>query len=338
MKLIEITDREKLILYAVIDNYIKTGETISSINIVARYKINLSSATIRNEMSYLQEIGFLKKPHVSSGRIPTNDGYKYYINYILKLKKVSSKVKKILEGLYDQKNANKNEVFLSTVNKLSEITNCIAFSLETKYFNIIENIKMIHVEKNSFVLVVIYKNKKTMTQHLNIEKELDENNLNKIEILINEKIKIETIKTMTDLVYVLKKELDCKNDDLKELLKTNKDKYYLAGLENIIEMIPDISSHEMIEITEMLRNERKSVNFFKEVHNHFKDSQDEIQIILGDEIGISYFKNLSLIIFGSSSNNSDFILGLITPKRINYQKAVSVMQYIVNEIKNFIQD
>src|SRR3989338_10221458 len=105
----QLTDRQKKIFSIIVDSYVETAEPVGSRTIAKRYDLDLSSATIRNEMSELEETGFITHPHTSAGRVPTDLGYRYFINYLLRKETVSqqlasdisSEFRKEMEGLYD---------------------------------------------------------------------------------------------------------------------------------------------------------------------------------------------------------------------------------------------
>ena len=92
-----ITDREKLVLNAIVNYYLTFGDTIGSRTLVKKYGINLSSATIRNVMADLEDMGLIAKTHTSSGRIPTDKGYKYYLDELLKVEKLTKEEKENIE-------------------------------------------------------------------------------------------------------------------------------------------------------------------------------------------------------------------------------------------------
>ena len=128
-----LTDREKLVLNAIIDFYLRFGETIGSRTLVKTYNIDLSSATIRNVMSDLEERGFIEKTHSSSGRIPTDLGYKYYLSELLKIEKLSREEKDRINTEYEKKVNELDGILQQTSSLLSRLTSYASIVIEPDY-------------------------------------------------------------------------------------------------------------------------------------------------------------------------------------------------------------
>lgn len=128
-----LTDREKLVLNAIIDFYLRFGETIGSRTLVKRYNIDLSSATIRNVMSDLEDRGFIEKTHSSSGRIPTDLGYKYYLSELLKIEKLSREEKDRINTEYEKKVNELDSILQQTSSLLSRLTSYASIVIEPDY-------------------------------------------------------------------------------------------------------------------------------------------------------------------------------------------------------------
>ncbi len=125
-----VNDREKLVLSAIIDFYLISGETIGSRTLVKKYNIDLCSATIRNVMSDLEDMGFISKTHTSSGRIPTDKGYKFYLDELLKIEKISREERDRIDSVYENKMRELDAVLKRTSMLLSKLTNYVGIVIE----------------------------------------------------------------------------------------------------------------------------------------------------------------------------------------------------------------
>ena len=120
-----ISDREKLVLNAIVDYYLTVGDTIGSRTLVKKYGIELSSATIRNVMADLEDMGFIEKTHTSSGRIPTDMGYKYYLTELLKIERITQEEIENINNVYNRRIDELENVLKKTSNLLPHFQNLI---------------------------------------------------------------------------------------------------------------------------------------------------------------------------------------------------------------------
>ena len=118
-----MTEREKLVLNAIVNYYLTSGDTIGSRALVKKYGIDFSSATIRNVMADLEDGGYIAKTHVSSGRIPTDKGYRYYLNELLEIEKLSKMEKDKIQRAYEKKIGELDMILQETSSLLSKLTN-----------------------------------------------------------------------------------------------------------------------------------------------------------------------------------------------------------------------
>ncbi|MEE0981582.1 MAG: heat-inducible transcriptional repressor HrcA, partial [Acutalibacteraceae bacterium] len=124
----ELSQRKEKILAAVVEHYIKTGEPVGSKTLLSALDITVSSATIRNEMAELVALGFLEQPHTSAGRIPTNEGYRYYVDRLMGVRPLDESVKRQIEAGVSLKNASPEAILAKASEFLADMTDCAAVS------------------------------------------------------------------------------------------------------------------------------------------------------------------------------------------------------------------
>lgn len=169
-----ISDREKLVLNAIVDYYLNFGETIGSRTLVKKYGIELSSATIRNVMADLEDMGFIVKTHTSSGRIPTDMGYKYYLDELLEIERLTYEEKQNIDLIYDRRVGELDNILKKTTNLLSKLTNYTSIALEPKAnINKIQRVEFIYIDEYLVMLIVIMEDRSVKTKKINMPYPID---------------------------------------------------------------------------------------------------------------------------------------------------------------------
>ena len=166
-----VSEREKLVLGAIIDFYLLSGETIGSRTLVKKYNIDLSSATIRNVMSDLEDMGFIAKTHTSSGRIPTDKGYRFYLEELLRIEKLSRDELNRINATYEFKVREIEAILKKTSTLVSKLTNCIGVVIEpTHRKEEIRKVELIHIDNYMALAVIVMENRSVKTKKIYFDK------------------------------------------------------------------------------------------------------------------------------------------------------------------------
>ena len=180
----ELNDRKKRILQAVIDEYIGTAEPVGSRAISKKEDLGLSSATIRNEMADLEELGFLIQPHTSAGRVPSDEGYRFYVNSLMQKYQLG------IEAVYELQNALENKVsqldsIIRKVGSLaSELTNYATFVTTPSQEAVIRKVDLVPVSEGRVMLIIVTHEVSNMT----IDEDIDDENCRKIADIFNARL------------------------------------------------------------------------------------------------------------------------------------------------------
>ncbi len=151
-----LTERKQKILKAIIDDYVETAEPVGSKALVEKHHLQISPATVRNEMSELENLGYLEKTHTSSGRVPSDKGYRAYIDQMLHLKPVSQKDKDKIESFFENHFSEVNDLVRQSANALSEQTNYPSMVISPRYSDTsLEQIKLLMIEPGKVLVVVV---------------------------------------------------------------------------------------------------------------------------------------------------------------------------------------
>ena len=339
-----LTDREKLVLNAIIDFYLRFGETIGSRTLVKRYNIDLSSATIRNVMSDLEDRGFIEKTHSSSGRIPTDLGYKYYLSELLKIEKLSREEKNRINIEYEKKVNELDNILQQTSSLLSRLTSDASIVIEPDYRKErIKKIELVHIDDYIILAIIVTEDLSVVTKKIKLEESITKDELKKLSQTLNEKIKTNSIKSY----------------EIEEFIKTNYQKY--ADLEkeiyqdiegrlfvdNSSSIFKDKNVSDVLDVLELF-NKKKDVvmhkgsgyeyvkEIFEEMVNSRHTEDGEVNVILGDELPIKGLEDYSFVYSVYKQGDAKGVIGVIGPKRMPYSKTMGLIQYVSSEVEKVV--
>jgi heat-inducible transcriptional repressor len=333
-----LDDRKKRILEAVINDYILTAEPIGSRTIAKRYDLGVSSATIRNEMADLEEMGYLEQPHTSAGRIPSDKGYRFYVNNILE---------HYLNETYDYEFESFNEVFAEIdeiVKKyaklLSSITNhTIVVKMPRIDENTIKKIQILPVDSNKLILLVMTESGIMKNYLISLKDNIDSNLFEFLNNLINNKMigkrKREVDKTLRDeikkesgnAIGFIDKITDTILNGLKQMDETD---LYSEGISNIL---------NFPEYKDLF----KAKTFFDLIDNRdimnsvLEPEDDSIEVTIGSESKFEEMWDLS-IIKSTYKINGEIVgtFGIIGPTRMNYKRLINEINMMSNELSKVL--
>lgn len=333
--LIVLSDRKKKILFGAIDNYIKQANPITSMLVHEQNMKNLSTATLRNELSTLEELGYLKQLHTSSGRVPTSKGYRFYVNELVKDIAISQdKLDNIHNDLITRTN-NLNDITLTIADAITKATNYPAVVLLDGFENlIIKSINLLPLISGQ-MLVIIETNAGAITSTSNLQETINQDDLSKASELFNSVFVNKTIGFLIDNVNNL-------SNAVKMQIKN-----YQFILTKIIEILHSYSSQGTSKgVTKLLNSpeysdveKAKSIFELLENKNKLKDifdttDEDGVSIKIGDENNYDELNNCAVIKTPVMlDGNKIATIGVIGPQRIDYCTVASVLKIIADELK-----
>ena len=327
-----ISEREKLVLNAIVDYYLTVGDTIGSRTLVKKYGIELSSATIRNVMADLEDMGFIEKTHTSSGRIPTDMGYKYYLTELLKVEKITQEEIENISNVYNRRVDELENILKQTSTLLSKLTNYAGIAVEPKPDNTkVDRVELVYIDEYLIMAIIVMDDRRVKTKNIHlaypiskeeVEKKVDELNakIRNNEIAINDIEKFFT--ESTDIVY--------EYDDEDELSK-----YFINNLPSMLK------NENIAEVTDVIEffNERKDIRelFEKLIEQKAQEnSKSNVNVILGDELGIKELEDFSFVYSIYDIGGAQGIIGVMGPKRMAYSKTMGLINHVSREVNKLI--
>ena len=326
-----ITEREKLVLNAIVNYYLNFGDTIGSRTLVKKYGIDLSSATIRNVMADLEDMGFIAKTHTSSGRIPTDKGYKYYLDELLKIEKLTKQEKENIELSYENRVNELDMLLQHTSSLLSKLTTYAGIAMEPAI--IIEKVKkveLVHIDDYMIISIIVLENRAVKTKKVILTNPITKDELAELTEEINERLKVEDLSSTEIENFILGK---------KKIIPKVAQHYEDDGklfINNVPSIFRDKNVNEVSEALELF-NQRKDIRgIFEHIINTRSTTNGRVEVVFGDELGIKELEDYSFVYSTYSIGDSQGVIGVIGPKRMAYSKTMGLIKYVTQEVNKVI--
>ena len=335
----ELDERKQKILQAVIRNYLETGEPVGSRTISKYTDLNLSSATIRNEMSDLEEMGYIVQPYTSAGRIPSDKGYRFYVDTMLEEKEREIEE---LKGLLGEKDEKMDTMLKRVAKVLAANTNYAAMVTTPQYRgNKLKFIQLSRVDAGQILAVIVVEGNVIKNSILNVDKVLDDETILKLNILLNthlnglsiDEINLAMIAEMKQQAGIHSAIVSEVIDAVAEAIRSDDDlKIYTSGTRNIL---------RYPELTDNREKASELINLFEEEHA-LNDLVQEtltdekgtgIQVYIGSETPVQSMKDCSVVTatyeLGGGLRGT---VGIIGPKRMDYDKVINTLKTLMNQL------
>ena len=328
-------DRKAIILKAIIKNYMETGEPVGSRTISKLPELNLSSATIRNEMSDLEEMGYILQPHTSAGRIPSDKGYRFYVDEMLREKEIETEEFKDLMF----KKVDRLETVLKQLAKvIARDTNYAAMiSGPTIHSNKVKFLQLSKIDKVKLLLVTVAEGNIINNKIIDIESEISEAELLNLNLLINTSLNGLTVEEINlSIMNKLRTDAGVYGDIVDKVLRevaavfesaTDNLEIYTSGTTNIFKY-PEISDREKArQLVNAFEEKDKLREILAEVN---EDDKDGIRVYIGNEVPISDMRDLSVVTanyeIGEGLRGT---IGIVGPKRMDYEKVLKTIRTVM---------
>ncbi len=344
----ELSERQEKILNAVIRNYLETGEPVGSRTISKYTDLNLSSATIRNEMSDLEDMGYIIQPHTSAGRIPTDKGYRFYVDNMLqeKLGELDKREKEVREreDLLIEK-VDKVEILLQNMAKVLAVNTNYAtmVSAPKSKGNKIKFVQLSLLDEKQLLCTVVSDKNRVVNKILKIKQEITQEMIVRLNVAMNtalaglslEEINLGVISALTSQAGELE---DVVNEVLKAITETisteEQMKIFTSGATNIFKY-PELSDKERASQLLTTLEEKSQLT---ELINA-GDEETGIQVYIGSESPVQAMKDCS-VVTATYELEDGFkgTIGIIGPKRMDYEKVVETLRIVKEQLNKTFND
>lgn len=331
-----LDDRKKQILQAIIEEYINSAEPVSSGTIVTKYGFNFSSATVRNEMSELEHLGYLEKPHTSAGRVPSAKGYRFYVDELLKEDDISLDEIKYIQSKLETKVTQIEDLTKIATNTLSEITHYTTVSIgPNSEEQIIEEIKFVLLGNRMLMAIVLTETGIIKETIIKFDEDILESQVQTLNLIFNNKLRGKPLtkidKPIEEYIFSeMNQSLNVIKPVIEQFNKAIEDggDLYLEGANKSF----DLPEFKSLEIAKNFINVLDEKALMLEMLN--TGMAEDINVYIGDENEYKELKDFSVITFNHTVGNRKLgTIGIIGPTRMDYSKVISVMKYINKKMK-----
>ncbi len=351
----ELDQRKRKVLQTVIHEFVRTGKPVGSNSITISGRLGLSSATVRNILSELEKENLITHPHTSAGRIPTDKGYRSYVDSLIELQRLAIQEEQRIHREYENRIKEIEDLMGQTSKMLSSISHYTGFVMTPK----LEKNKFAHMElvplRDHQILVAMI-TESGLTKHFIIrtEAEIPKEHLRGIARIMNESLQGATLenvqKKMLDRLEQTREQyrsvMTLAEDIGEEIGKLSASALYLEGAANILSL-PDFSKTDEIQDLFKLIEEKEMLTkvFEKELTaesfsgtQHLK-GRKQVQVRIGSENPIKALRNLSLVSTTYQlPDRTVGVLGILGPKRMEYPKMIALVNFVSDAVDKFLKE
>ncbi|MBW1679292.1 MAG: heat-inducible transcription repressor HrcA [Deltaproteobacteria bacterium] len=336
-----LSSRERKIFQSVIQEYILTAEPVSSRRISKKYNLNLSPASIRNVMGDLEEIGFFYQPHTSAGRIPTDKGFRFYVDIILKNRELSLLKKEAIRGKYQKTSLEVSTLMKETSKILSEFSNSTGIVMAPKFIDtVFRRIEFVLLKRGQILTIFVSQSGLLQNKIIEIDEEnISQDDLDKFSRYLNEILfGLNLREVRHKILEEMKKERNIYNKLLSRALKLGqsalggdfKVEVYVEGQLNLLDY-PEFAEAEKMKALLKAFGEK---SILLKILDKAMEGKG-LQIFIGSE----NVEKCSFIL-SSYSRDRDVLgsLGVVGPTRMNYFNIIPVVGYIAKLLSDFLEE
>ena len=341
----ELDERKRKILQAIIRNYLETGEPVGSRTISKYTDLNLSSATIRNEMADLEELGYILQPHTSAGRIPSDKGYRFYVDQMLvekeeQLNQATQEVREMQELLLEKED--KMEAILKQMAKVLAVNTNYATLVTAPQVkgNKLKFIQLSRVDVKQILTTIVVEGNVIKNTMIHTKDALDDETLLKLNILLNTNLNglpIEEINLA--MIARLKQQAGIHNDIIAEVMdavaaviKEDEDiEIYTSGTNNIFKY-PELSDNQ--RASELITTFEEKQLLSELVQDSLaEENSTGIQVYIGNETPIKTMKDCSVVTATYElEEGMKGTIGIVGPRRMDYDKVISTLKTLKSQL------
>lgn len=334
-----LSEREKRVLANLVNYYISSADPVGSRAIANKFSMGISSATIRNTLQDLEELGLVEQPHTSAGRVPTDLGYRVYVDYLLKPEVLSEAEKLSIQSRILSEGRGINEILGQTAKLLGDITAQLGVTIGPRFESgRLRNIRLIPVSDDRIMVVVIVKSGLARSVLLEIEANIPLDAMPEVESVLNDRLSgltlLEVRRTISERMADVRGEGRLINlvIDSKENIWSEEGNValHVSGTDKLLRL-PEFEDRELLgSLMKIVEDGRVLGEALAQA------SEEGLVITIGKENSINEIMSCSMVTSPYKIGNISGAIGIIGPTRMPYSKLVSVVQYTAKSITEFL--
>lgn len=334
----ELTVREQLVLEAVIHEYTQRAHPMGSRQLAKYHKLNVSPATIRNTMADLEDLGYLTHPHTSAGRVPTDKGYRYYVDSLMELTKLTRDEQRTLSRYVEQHSRDIEEILQRMSQALGRLSDELGIAFAPRFYQgILEKIELVDLASDKLLVVVQIKTGLVKTVLIEVRTVIPHDKLQHISAILNERLAGLTLQEVKQTIDQRFQDLEEANEELVQLIVDNADNVFnfvdrphihISGTRNIIRQ-PELQDPEKItKFLDLVEENMLSGNIFTD----FIECEDDLYITIGSENRFEEVAEYSIVASTYNYGNLRGTLAVLGPTRMYYNRIASLVRAAANTI------
>jgi len=324
-----LTERQKLILRAVVDDYVMTAEPVGSRTVSKREGVGFSAATIRNEMADLEEMGYLEQPHTSAGRIPSHKGYRYYVDHLMEPARLSRMEMMAFRRFFARKRDEVEQVIQETASILSQMTNYTSIILGPKVFeSTLKHLQVIPLSERAAVVIFVTNTGHVEKRRISVPDGVSLSSIEKLVNLLNTKLTGVPLYKLKRVVYwelmdELRRHVDHYESVmsmLDQMLETDHgERVFFSGATNMLNQ-PEFQDVEKVKtLLDLFENSETMVQLFESM-------EEGVQVRIGRENDLEAVNNCSIISATYTVDGRPLgTIGILGPTRMDYRKVITIL-------------
>lgn len=337
-----LSQKDRIILSAIVDYYINTGSPVGSKTLANRYNLHWSPATIRNSMSKFMENGYLAQQHISAGRIPTDKAFRLYIDSLMYVEQLSKDKMGFINKRYKNVEGTVDDLLFETSSVLSDISHFAGLATlpDSKYLEI-NSAKLVKIHKRKILLIIIFKGGLTEKTLINLKKDIPEDLLKRLSYYINsisQHLTLDDLKT-TVLYELRDKKEEIYNEIINSVLKLadqSKSEFsssdlFIKGYDFFIDKMNFNNTEDIKELIKAFEEKKYLIEILSKVENG-----DGIRVFIGSEYGMMDGFSLVACTYGKDKRLGT--IGVFGLTRMDYSKIIPLVDYTAKMVSNIVSN
>ncbi len=340
---VELSARSRQILEAIVEEYIATAEPVGSSAVARRHALTLSSATVRNVMAHLEEMGLLTSPHTSAGRIPTEKAYRFYVDSLVGLRQISREEKKQIIRRCRQSGSGLSEILKETSRTLSSLSNYVGIVVAPSFTaDIFRQIEFIRIGTHRVLAILVSTSGLVQNRLIETSDDIPENDLLRMSNYLNELMQGLTISQARERILAEMKNEKVQYDRMmsralqisEQAVTTGGEEIFVEGQARILDQPEFSDAGRMRDIFRAFEQKGQMLQLLNRCMN-----ADGVQIYIGSETPVSQSAGVSLITSRFvTANNTVGLLGVIGPTRMGYSTVIPMVDYTARLVSRLLSE
>ena len=338
----DLNERKMQILKSIVDEYIVNGEPVGSKHLVEYGKISLSPATIRNEMSELEEMGYLDKTHTSSGRVPSNAAYRIYIEQLMENYRLNVEEINLLNELTRYKMDEMDKLVTNVTKVISQITNCATLALvKSDKKHVIVRFDAVLIDERSFLLVMVLPDNSVKTEHIKTDMLISADVLENIKYSLNTRLcNVSLDEVSLSAMIELENDFGTYSPLVSNIVRCayeavsdeKQDKVKIEGITNLLSYPEFTDVSKVKNILNLIEKNNKIREVFAS-DDEPDENEKSLKVYIGDENRVEELSDTSVVYCTlPCGNGKSAVLGILGPKRMDYKKVISALHQLADTL------